>query len=305
MRSTAFFAVLSNCAIACAVTDDAPAPAMRRASAAPDHGKVALCHVAGSEHHSVVVAAAAIEAHLGHGDAVGECASGCTAESCSDGDACTTDVCMPDGTCSHAAVDCNDGNGCTIDACDPVGGCVAATAEGNACDDGNECTDDDVCCLDACRGTPVAGCCLDASDCDDANACSDDACVDGACSNTPVECADADPCVVGFCDPTTGECDGAPLDCNDGNPYTIDSCGDDGCAHASNEGQSLHVFAFGRGAYYETSTKSSMTNAGTITTPTIVGTSHGRRLRNATKPARSHARPVNQSATAKAAKIAK
>jgi slime mold repeat-containing protein len=201
-------ALLCACILGCAVSE-APDHAMTMRDA--DVGTLALCHVAGSDHHTIVVAAAAIEAHLAHGDTVGECALDCTSsDACEDGNACTNDVCTPGGGCAHTAVDCNDGNECTIDSCDPVGGCIAAAAEGNPCDDGNECTDDDVCCLDMCRGTPIAGCCDDASDCDDDNACSDDECIDHACSNTPVACADADEFVVGFCDPTTGECDGAP-----------------------------------------------------------------------------------------------
>ena len=233
-RARSVLTLVSTCAIACASAeepDDRPVLELRKANAAPDNGKVALCHVAGGQHHTIVVAAPAIPAHVGHGDTVGECASGCTTESCNDGNACTTDACLPDGTCAHTVVDCNDGNACTIDSCDPAGGCVAAPADGIPCEDGNECTDDDVCCVGMCRGTPIAGCCLDAGDCDDDNACSTDVCSNHACSNTPVACADADPCVVGFCDPTTGECDGAPVSCDDGNACTIDTCGAQGCVH--------------------------------------------------------------------------
>jgi len=212
-------------------TDDS----FRKANPAADQGKVAICHRTGNDNHTIVVAAAAIPAHLGHGDTLGECASGCTtAQECGDGNACTTDTCLPDGTCGHAVVDCNDGNACTAESCEPATGCVSTPSNGVACEDGNECTDDDVCSAGACQGTAVAGCCLDAQDCNDGNACSDDVCTAHACTNTPVACADADPCVVGFCDPASGECDAVPVDCNDGNPCTADTCSAVGCAHAPN-----------------------------------------------------------------------
>ncbi|HWB76917.1 MAG TPA: hypothetical protein VG755_18245 [Nannocystaceae bacterium] len=227
--------LLSTCAIACApadAPDKQPELEMRKANAAADKGKVAICHVAGDDHHTIVVAAPAIPAHLGHGDTVGECTSGCTSESCNDDNLCTSDACLPDGTCSNVAIVCEDDNSCTHDSCHPGSGCEhAPVVDGVPCEDGNECTDDDVCCVGQCRGTPIDGCCLDASDCDDDNACSNDACIGNACANTPVGCADADPCVVGFCDPTTGECDGAPLDCDDANACTIDTCGAQGCVH--------------------------------------------------------------------------
>jgi hypothetical protein len=47
-----------------------------------------------------------------------------TDEDCSDGNACTTDVC-DNGTCTDGGpVSCDDGKNCTIDSCDPDTGCV-------------------------------------------------------------------------------------------------------------------------------------------------------------------------------------
>jgi hypothetical protein len=66
--------------------------------------------------------------------------TGCdTAADCNDGDACTNDLCNPDGSCSHPAVVCDDANVCTIDACDPAVGCVRQDLD---CNDGNACTRD-------------------------------------------------------------------------------------------------------------------------------------------------------------------
>jgi hypothetical protein len=50
--------------------------------------------------------------------------TGCDTDAdCGDGDACTTDTCNPDGSCSHPAVGCDDGDSCTADSCDPQAGC--------------------------------------------------------------------------------------------------------------------------------------------------------------------------------------
>jgi hypothetical protein len=66
--------------------------------------------------------------------------TGCnSAADCSDGDACTNDVCNPDGSCSHLAVVCDDANACTIDACDSTVGCVFQPLD---CSDSNACTSD-------------------------------------------------------------------------------------------------------------------------------------------------------------------
>jgi hypothetical protein len=42
---------------------------------------------------------------------------------CSDGDACTDDVCNEDGSCSNPEHSCDDGDACTLDRCDPALGC--------------------------------------------------------------------------------------------------------------------------------------------------------------------------------------
>ena len=49
---------------------------------------------------------------------------GCTQDSqCTDGNACTTDVCS-NGNCTHSSVSCNDGNPLTFDTCSTQTGCV-------------------------------------------------------------------------------------------------------------------------------------------------------------------------------------
>lgn len=55
---------------------------------------------------------------------------------CNDGSLCTTDVCNPDGTCAHTAIECVDGDPCTADRCDPSRGCFFPLTECGGCADG-------------------------------------------------------------------------------------------------------------------------------------------------------------------------
>jgi len=48
----------------------------------------------------------------------------CSAATCDDDDACTTDSCGADDECVHDAVVCNDDDMCTTDSCDSVSGCA-------------------------------------------------------------------------------------------------------------------------------------------------------------------------------------
>lgn len=104
---------------------------------------------------------------------------------CSDGNACTQDLCGSAGCLNPAlsGAPCSDGNGCTEgDVCQ--GGSCAAGSAAKSCDDGNPCT------VDTCKATAgtcshsaLAGCCASAGDCDDGNPCSADQCVGGKCSH--------------------------------------------------------------------------------------------------------------------------
>ncbi|MEZ4328452.1 MAG: hypothetical protein R3B40_24735 [Polyangiales bacterium] len=62
-------------------------------------------------------------------DEGGETCLGCaTASDCDDGNACTTDVCNVDGSCSRTPVVCaDDGVACTITHCDRALGCVSTS----------------------------------------------------------------------------------------------------------------------------------------------------------------------------------
>ena len=117
---------------------------------------------------------------------------------CDDGDACTIDTCSA-GDCAYSAVPSDDGNMCTTDACDPSSGV---------------------------SHTPLAGCCLGATDCDSGvcvdNACRDATCSDGVkngaetdldCGGSCTSCPLGDACTLAA-DCTSGFCvDGACAEC--------------------------------------------------------------------------------------------
>jgi hypothetical protein len=190
--------------------------------------KVAICHIPpddASPRHTIKVSDSAVSAHLEHGDVLGECASGCTAnEVCDDGDPCTSDACMWDGTCSHLSVSCDDSNPCTSDLCTFDRGCVNAPADGVACVDGNDCTSGDTCLGGRCTGTAIVGCCTTDAGCSDENVCTVDRCQDRSCFNLPLDCSVSDLCRAGFCDPATGGCSSTEVSCDDSNPCTVDTC---------------------------------------------------------------------------------
>ena len=131
--------------------------------------------------------------HDGIGDA---CDPGCHVDAdCSDGNACTADVCDGvAGTCSHPAVSCDDGNACTTDSCNPATGCAHGAI---SCDDGNACT------TDSCD--PATGCAHGAISCDDANACTTDSCNPATgCAHDAISCDDGNACTADSCDPAAG-----------------------------------------------------------------------------------------------------
>jgi hypothetical protein len=122
---------------------------------------------------------------------------------CDDGDACTDDICNPDGTCSNpdnfttdGSLCCNtttgatcvldDGEQCTVDTCELAdfrGACVN-TSSVIACDDDNQCTYNDMCDgLDppTCAGLDVnTVACTTSTDCETVTGVAFD-CVGGYC----------------------------------------------------------------------------------------------------------------------------
>lgn len=202
---------------------------------APGEKRVTLCHLPPGNPdrpQTIVVAEAAVPAHVAHGDAVGACVPACP-ESCDDGNLCTSDSCGADGTCLNVPISCDDGSVCTLDACDPGIGCLRLPDDGRACDDGSACTSADRCTGATCQGTPIAGCCVGDFECDDTDPCTDDTCLAGSCTNTARSCAVDDKCLAGFCD-ASGACATAAVSCDDSNVCTDDACDPVfGCTHAA------------------------------------------------------------------------
>ena len=130
---------------------------------------------------------------------------------CDDGDGCTADFLLADGSCEH--IGCDDGDPCTVDACNPfVGESGFCYAYAKDCDDREPCT------LDACD--PGTGACahealLDGTSCEDADLCTDaDLCQAGVCGGAAVDCDDSDPCTTDVCLPAIGVCDHGPGACD-------------------------------------------------------------------------------------------
>jgi hypothetical protein len=121
-------------------------------------------------YRTVTMSPSALPAHLAHGDFSGACVEHC-AEICDDHDLCTVDTAQPNYAtgrcdCARAPVDCSDGNACTLDICIVTTGCVHSPLIGNACDDGNVCTGYDTCSSSGqCVGDTIADCCMSDADC--------------------------------------------------------------------------------------------------------------------------------------------
>ena len=172
----------------------------------------------------------------------GLCRSGKTA--CDDGNACTTDTCLPDTGCAHVAVPdgtaCTDGNACTADDGCTTGACVAGPKPN--CDDASPCTNDDCDEIFGCFHTlTLDPCCTGLENVgDDKNPCTVDACgAAGGCTHQQATspCDDLDPCTKGdAC--AGGACvSGGPNTCDDKNPCTDDSCNPaTGCQHQAAAG---------------------------------------------------------------------
>ena len=127
-------------------------------------------------------------------------------DQCDDGDACTTEVCLPTNFCDRdviydTATECCDGDTATI----------------TALDDGDDCTDDACDGAGACQNRPAGSCGADVhpyssagTDCNDDNACTFDDICDGAglCEGTDantVPCNSNNDCLVAT---------GGALECN-------------------------------------------------------------------------------------------
>ena len=132
-----------------------------------------------------------------------------------DGLSCTTDSCQ-DGACVQiASPDCDDGNPCTLDGCLGDGTCTHTPSEG-ACDDGLYCTVGEMCQAGLCSGGQPMDCGAPTS-CAVAWACDEslDACVATQAAKVGAPCdADGSGCTVGDHCNGKGTCvPGSPVAC--------------------------------------------------------------------------------------------
>jgi hypothetical protein len=159
----------------------------------------------------------------------------CTSDlDCADTVDCTTDRCLPDGSCVSLLDDtlctagaegrcdpehgCQYGAGCTPATCAPTPCELSATCSGDVCERVPRCLIGQPCCGGMC-GT-----------CNDGNACTDDTCdqTAGECVMTPngaacddgVHCNGSDSCAGGGCSSHAGDPCTAPLVCDE----TADGC---------------------------------------------------------------------------------
>ncbi len=194
-------------------------------------------------------------------DSKSGCVHGATdANTCDDGDSCTTvDNCVQGKCVGSAPLGCDDGNPCTQDSCKSGFGCQSEPLNGLGCIfDTDPCTTD-VCLNGFCTGVPVNSSCtiagkcvpalqksadnpclvckpgidpngwtvLDAAPCDDGNACtSEDNCIIGVCVGSLTQCDDKNVCTKDNCTPAIG-CVFTPTSalCDDNNACTLsDHC---------------------------------------------------------------------------------
>lgn len=167
---------------------------------------------------------------------------------CDDGNLCTDELCLPDGTCSRTAqpgccsadADCNDKDSCTNDSCDLATNTCIFADKGDplCCNVSADCKPDDEPCLrylcykntstgvNRCRfGPSTPGCCMTEAQCNDGNPCTADDCdlsggtAAGFCTHIPV--------------PVASGCCLSVVDCDDADPATIDTCVASSCTHTS------------------------------------------------------------------------
>jgi formylglycine-generating enzyme required for sulfatase activity len=184
-------------------------------------------------------------------------------EDCEDGNPCTDELCLVDGTCHfiNNTDPCDDSDPCTMDDFCAAGECTGLpldddgdsftsdTCGGDDCDDSDpginpgvtEASHGDPLCTDGidndCDGlTDIDdnGCqqCSIPEDCDDGNPCTDQDCVDSVCvyGNNSEPCDDGNPCTMeDAC--SGGICSGDPLD-DDGDTFVSNACGGDDCDDA-------------------------------------------------------------------------
>jgi hypothetical protein len=122
-------------------------------------------------------------------------AAACEKNRCDDGNECTIDSALHDGSCYH--------EGC-------IGTCYPCDWNGEA----GVCLDAFECAEDPCKGVA----------CDDDDPCTEDLCslFSGECFHSTVSCSDDNPCTNDACNQDTGQCEHQPRE--DGDRFGVGAC---------------------------------------------------------------------------------
>ncbi|MDD5194019.1 MAG: hypothetical protein PHF67_05575, partial [Candidatus Nanoarchaeia archaeon] len=146
---------------------------------------------------------------------------------CNDGNACTSDGCVPATGCVYTPISgCGGGGGCTPNCAGKSCGSDGCGGSCGSCPSGDACTTY-ACANNKCKSTT--------KNCDDSNSCTDDSCSPAfGCVNTPKSCSDGDICTDDSCESSTGNCIHTYDATNDASCTCIpncngNECGDDGC----------------------------------------------------------------------------
>jgi hypothetical protein len=180
------------------------------ASAAPGSSseKLSVCHVPTgnpANAHTIAIGAAALPAHLAHGDAEGPCAPVCRNDgtACGDSAECCNGLCS-DGVCATPCAEVGSTCGGNSQCCSGV--CEGGTCITPCTEDGAACSQNADCCNGSCHnGTCGSTCGSNGSSCE-----TGDDCCSGICTDTSKTCASD--CTIG------GELNGP--DCSEG----LDCC---------------------------------------------------------------------------------
>lgn len=149
----------------------------------------------------------------------GICVEG--AQDCDDGDPCTDQACLPDGSCVFYPHTCEDMGPCQEVVCISNKGCMSSPKkDGTPCGGPTECAFESSCQGGVCTPDPKP----DGTPCiDPTHLCTYDTCQNGVCVEGPPDCDDNDPCTDDTC-LIDGSCAFSPHVCDDHDPCTADQC---------------------------------------------------------------------------------
>ncbi len=169
-------------------------------------GPTTICHLPPGDPdaaHTITVSAAALPAHLGHGDPIGACAPSCAGSgaACSDHADCCSTFCnqsICETPCVENGIACSTSAECCSGFCG--GGLCATPCAGN----GDPCTVNEQCCGNNCQdGACVPPCTVNGAACSSNAQCCSGSCQSGtcvpACATNGGLCTLSAECCSGIC----------------------------------------------------------------------------------------------------------